>query len=62
MNTIHRTGCISALSEEIHRLQNKSERTNDNIVQYKKVKNAVDKEIDNLKAALENILSTEDVV
>ncbi len=62
MNRIHRVSCISNLSEEIHRLQNKSERINDNIIQSKKVKNAVDKELDNLKASLESILSTEEVV
>jgi len=61
MNKIHKTGCISSLAEEIGRLDTKLEDVTLEIKALTTVKVAVVNEITYLKAALENIQSTDEV-
>lgn len=60
MNSIHKTGCVSSLAEEVSRLETKLEDVTLEIKTLTGLKIAVSKEVDNLKAALENVLATSD--
>lgn len=62
MNRIHRTSFISSLAEEVSRLETKLEDVTLEIKTLTGLKVATSGELDSLKAALENVLATSDVI
>jgi uncharacterized protein with PhoU and TrkA domain len=61
VNRIHKTGCISSLAEEIGRLETKLEDVTLEVKTMTNLRITVADELTYLKAALENIQSTDEV-
>ena len=61
MNRVHRTSCVSSLAEEIGRLNTKLEDVTLEVKTLTDLRITIADEITYLKAALENIQSTNEV-
>ncbi len=62
MNNVHKTGCVSSLAEEVSRLETKLDDVKLEIKTLQNLKLEVSSEVTYLKAALENVLATSDVI